>query len=136
MFLAPRHVLTSNTGRVFASHQRPTRETIHRGKGRPSYLVRIAHPEVFIPAQVEMLNASSLSSHPPTLPFSALLFSKETQRNCLLPPCSSSLVAPSPWLTGDNYALLSSYCQAQFATQINWAAFEERGGQGEEENER
>lgn len=42
----------------------------------------------------------------------------------------------SPWLTGDNYAPLSSYCQAQFATQINWAAFEERGGQGEGENER
>lgn len=44
--------------------------------------------------------------------------------------------AVSPWLTGDNYALLSSYCQAQFATQINWAAFEERGGRGEGENER
>lgn len=42
----------------------------------------------------------------------------------------------SPWLTRDNYAPLSSYCQAQFATQIKWAAFEERGGQGEGENER
>lgn len=31
---------------------------------------------------------------------------------------------------------LSSYCQAQFATQIKRAAFEEQGGQGEGETER
>lgn len=41
---------------------------------------------------------------------------------------SLSLSALSSWLTGDNYAPLSSYCQDQFATQIKWDAFEERGG--------
>lgn len=64
----------------------------------------------------------------------ALLFSKRHRGFvCCLPALLSRTL--SPWLTGDNYALLSSYCQAQFATQINWAAFEEWGGRGEGENE-
>lgn len=65
---------------------------------------------------------------------SVLLFGKRHRGIvCCLPALSCAL---SPWLTRDNYAPLSSYCQAQFATQIKWAAFEERGGQGEGENER
>lgn len=40
--------------------------------------------------------------------------------------CSLFLVCNlSPLLTGDNYALLSSHCQAQFATQINYRTFQE-----------
>lgn len=49
---------------------------------------------------------------------------KDREIVCCFPP------APSLWLTRDNYAPLSSYCQAQFATQIKRAASEEQGGRG------
>lgn len=91
--------------------------------------------DVVIPAQVKMLRISSSPLIFFELPLFVQLFGKTTRRNCLLPPPLFLSRTPSPRLTGDNYALLSSYCQAQFATQINWAAFEERGGRGEGENE-
>ena len=94
-----------------------------------------AHISIVIPVQVKMLHISSSPLILFELPLFVQLFSKPTQRNCLLPLPLFLSRTPSIRLTGDNYALLSSYCQAQFATQINWAAFEERGGRGEGENE-
>lgn len=104
---------------------------------RSSYLVQMHTPKFTSPTQVESLTALSSAFILCRFNFLfclALLFSKRHRGFvCYLPALLSRTL--SPWLTGDNYALLSSYCQAQFATQINWAAFEERGGRGEGENE-
>lgn len=63
--------------------------------------------------------------------FFCITVQQKTQRELFVASLLFLSRALSPWLTRDNYALLSSYCQAQFATQINWSAFEEwRGGGG------
>lgn len=67
----------------------PPHETIWRVNEQPSYLVPT--PKFFIPAQVEMLNASSSALLTDTSFFFCVTVQQKTQRNCLLPPCSSSL---------------------------------------------
>lgn len=95
--------------------------------------------KVYVPAQVETLNASSSHFPPLKLPsFFCFCISagQKTQRNCLLPPCSSSFALCPLGSQGTIIPFFQAIAKPNLPHKLIGQHLKREGGGGEGENKR